>query len=362
MKSHILKTMIILIAGAFLFSCAAAKKQLPTPFSPPDLNAKVASGNYVKKVDNFLVILDTSYSMETCYNEQKKLHLAKTVTSNMNRTIPDLKLSGGLRIFGHAWLSSQETSILYGMTDYTKAGIEERLKKIKYGGGDTPMAWAIDSATSDLISSEGDIAIIIISDGKTTGPPPVGSAEALKINFGDRVCIYTILVGNDPGGKKTMEEVAGALKCGFAVTMEDLSTGEGMADFVEKVFLTEAKEPAKEPEVIEKIVLDSIIFDLDSAVIKPEYYSVLDQAIEVLKKYSDKNIVIEGHTCSLGSDDYNMNLSSKRAFSVKKYLSGKGIDPDRLTAKGHGKQKPFADNTTKEGRRKNRRVEFLVLQ
>jgi len=87
----------------------------------------------------------------------------------------------------------------------------------------------------------------------------------------------------------------------------------------------------------------------------------IDVLADVMKKYEDLNITIEGHTDNIGTAAYNKKLSQKRADSVKKYLIEKsGIAAKRLTAKGFGLEKPIASNKTKEGRQKNRRVEAAV--
>ncbi len=72
-------------------------------------------------------------------------------------------------------------------------------------------------------------------------------------------------------------------------------------------------------------------------------------------------IEIAGHTDSVGSEMYNLRLSEARANAVRDYLIQHGISPDRLIAKGYGESRPIAPNTTREGRAKNRRVEFTVI-
>lgn len=113
-------------------------------------------------------------------------------------------------------------------------------------------------------------------------------------------------------------------------------------------------------EVEEKIILSGILFDFDKSVVKPEFYPILDEAVATIKKNPTKQIIIEGHTCSVGSESYNLKLSERRAESVKKYLVIKGISEASLSAKGYGESSPIADNKTKDGRKMNRRVEFKV--
>ena len=116
----------------------------------------------------------------------------------------------------------------------------------------------------------------------------------------------------------------------------------------------------KPPVVIEKIVLNSIRFDFDKAVIKPEFYPVLDEGVSMLKQHPDKKVSIEGHTDWIGTEKYNMGLSLRRANSVKAYLIRKGISENQLSVTGFGKENPVADNRTNDGRRMNRRVEFII--
>jgi OOP family OmpA-OmpF porin len=107
---------------------------------------------------------------------------------------------------------------------------------------------------------------------------------------------------------------------------------------------------------------EKIQFEYNKAVILPASFGLLDEITDVIKKNTHiKKIAIEGHASSEGDAKHNLKLSDERAKSVMKYLVDKGIDAGRLSAKGFGSQKPIADNATEEGKEKNRRVEFLIL-
>lgn len=121
-----------------------------------------------------------------------------------------------------------------------------------------------------------------------------------------------------------------------------------------------APAPAPAP-VAEKIVLNGVQFDFDKAVIKAEYYPVLDAAASALQKQGGKKVMITGYTCSMGPDAYNQKLSEKRAAAVKAYLVDKGISETRLMTSGGGESNPVADNATKDGRMMNRRAELVVI-
>jgi OOP family OmpA-OmpF porin len=117
--------------------------------------------------------------------------------------------------------------------------------------------------------------------------------------------------------------------------------------------------PAAKP-VERTIILDNVLFDFDKTAVKPDGAKILDRLIVFLKENSDKRVDLEGHTDSVGTDQYNQTLSEKRAASVKEYLTSRGVAAGRVTTKGFGESKPIADNKTADGRAKNRRVEIKV--
>lgn len=106
------------------------------------------------------------------------------------------------------------------------------------------------------------------------------------------------------------------------------------------------------------IILEGITFDVAKATIKPESELTLMKALKTLQTYEDISVEIGGHTDSDGSAKSNLKLSESRAESVKAWLVNKGIDASRISVKGYGEDKPIADNKTKEGKQKNRRIEF----
>lgn len=345
-----------------LAGCAAQIAQTPTAFRPVNLNPPVKAGKYVQKVDTFLVILDASGSMAKSYNGQAKVFLAKDMVSRMSQTIPDIQLTGGLRVFGRiarplslqdnpiSSLTGYKNALIYGLTPYSRAGLEGALKTVERAGGFTPLDSAINAGTDDLKHAPGFMAVIIFSDGKDVGNAPVLAAKAMKKKYGGGVCIYTVLIGDDPAGKKVMQKIAQEGGCGFAVTAEDIASSTGMADFVKKVFLKKVEK--------KRWVFQGVNFDTDKYDIKPQYYKILDEAVSILKKNPSIKLMIQGHTDSRASEGYNQTLSENRAKAVMEYLVNKGISPARLTTVGYGLSKPIAPNTTPEGMAKNRRAEL----
>lgn len=104
-----------------------------------------------------------------------------------------------------------------------------------------------------------------------------------------------------------------------------------------------------------------IMFDTDKAMLKDAYKGELAELAGILKKYEDTNILLEGHTDSTGSDDYNMELSRKRAQAVADYLALQNVSSPRFTIMGYGESQPIATNDTAAGRAQNRRVEVAIF-
>ena len=102
-------------------------------------------------------------------------------------------------------------------------------------------------------------------------------------------------------------------------------------------------------------------FNFDKSVLKAEGKAKLDDLVGKLKGISLEVIIAVGHTDSVGTDSYNQKLSVKRAETVKAYLVSKGVEKNRIYTEGKGESSPVADNKTKEGQAKNRRVEIEVV-
>lgn len=107
-------------------------------------------------------------------------------------------------------------------------------------------------------------------------------------------------------------------------------------------------------------VLKNIFFDLDKYILKEKSITELQKVKKFLEENPAVRIEISGHTDNTGSASYNQNLSEKRAMAVVNFLVEQGISRDRISSKGYGSQQPVADNSTEEGRAKNRRIEFRL--
>lgn len=106
---------------------------------------------------------------------------------------------------------------------------------------------------------------------------------------------------------------------------------------------------------------EGVTFDVGSYALRPQFRATLDKVADSLNQYPNSLVDVYGHTDSTGSDAYNQTLSENRARTVANYLSMQGVAPARIRSQGMGETLPVADNTTDEGRRKNRRVEIKIV-
>ena len=410
MTKYYLRAIFLIMISALLFSCAAPQVQTTQArFSPDTLKAD----QYEPKVDNFIVILDKSSSMSSKYNGQKRLTIAKDFLSAMNQTLPDMKLNCALRTFGTSGFG-KPTALIYGLGEYSKKKFQGALDAAQRAIGRSPLGAAITAAAGDLKKSEGQIAVIIVSDGADMDTTPITAAKNMKAKFGDRVCIYTVLVGDDPAGETLMKQVAAAGDCGVSVRADRFKDSGDMGDFVKNVFLAEIVKPVMDsdgdgvtddldrcPDTPKGVTVDAkgcpldtdgdgvpdyldkcpntpkgatvdargcwtyaavVMYDFDSAEIKSEAFPMLDEAVLILKKNPEIKVEIDGHTDNRGSAAYNMNLSERRAKAVMKYFVDNGVEAERLTTKGFGFTQPAVSNDTEQGRAKNRRVELTPVK
>ena len=371
MRKNIVKILFPFLVLALLMGCATQKASPVTKAG--DLSMKMKSGECVLKADNVEIILDKSWTMNDAYGGVQKLAIEKSLASKFNSYIYDLSINAGVRTFGQNFANFDVTNLVYGIAKYDPNGVEGAIQDMRTPYGDSPLDKAILAAGNDLKTLPGSSALVIFTDAvqwNMFGPAAVKAATSVKNQYGDKLCIYTVQIGNDAAGAKFLNQIVEAGQCGVAVKGDDLANDSAMNDFVNKIFCAApaAVAPPPPPPVTEmekkleegRATLD-VKFDFDKSVVKPEYYKDIEAVADVMKKHPDMKIMIEGHTDSVGTAKYNQKLSQRRAEAIKKVMETKyKIDPSRLTAKGFGESKPIATNKTAEGRQQNRRSEASV--
>ena len=382
------------LAAVLLSGCASTPINTIEPFQALDLNELLASGQYQQKTDNFFVINDSSSSMSAAYDGQgfeagkapAKFSVEKEILSRMNQTIPDLKLTASIRSFGFGpCLDWKNTRLNLPPTAYSRSAFSAGINALACSSGGSPMDKAVEGTASDLAATSGQIAVLILSDGHALESSPVSAVKALKQQYGDRLCVYSIWVGNknEETGKLLLNSLSDTAGCGYRAQAEDVATSSGMAQFVKNVFLKPATPVAdcsmtdedgdgvndcydKCPNTPKGAQVDAtgcwvyrgVLFDTDKAEIKPEFDSVLNNAVDVMGLNPGLTVRIEGHTDSRASEAHNQRLSERRAASVKQYLVNHNVNASRMETIGYGETQPIDSNDTEEGRYNNRRVVF----
>lgn len=159
-------------------------------------------------------------------------------------------------------------------------------------------------------------------------------------------------------GEREADELLAGAAIGAAV-------GAGTGAYMDKQEERFARIPGTTIERISRDVLlvhfdSSVLFDVDSATVKPEGRGALEQVGSVLNDFPKTAVVVQGHTDSTGSEQHNLALSQSRAEAARNYLVARGVTARRMTALGYGESYPVASNSTSWGRQQNRRVDVLL--
>lgn len=432
---------VVAVVVLALAAVGCASSQQTFVYEPSDIDPDY----WLPRVDRFVVVVDGSGSMRDRYQGEKKLEIERDLVLSMVETIPELSYDAALRVFGrNSCTPTGRTGLLEGVDTFLTGDFETAGGKIRCTGGSSPMHAALDGASGDLSGATGDLALIVISDGlQMKGPRTRAAIERLGATYGDRLCIYSILVGRDPEGHETMERIASATGCGEVLFADGLTDSSSMAAFVKKALLNPDSDADGVPDGADRCPntprgvevdaagcpvdsdgdgvadyldacpgtpkgtpvdargcpLDSdgdgvtddrdacpntpkgvrvdergcpieeawsidgaVLFDTDRWQVKPEGRALLDKIARMLEDHPGWRIEIHGHTDSTGPGSWNQILSERRAESVKATLVELGVAAERLSTEGHGPSKPVASNDTREGRSKNRRVDFRPLK
>ncbi len=402
---------LALVSIPILIGCASANRKTfffePNEFDPD---------YWVPKVDRFVIVVDASLTMADRYAGERKLDMATDLVRAMNASIPELQYDAGLRTFGQGrCLPRENTSLLTGIEAYSTASFSEAIDMVHCANGYSPLNLALEASIEDLAAADGGRAVIIVSDGRHMNKKELESARRLKERYGDQICLYPILIGADPRGRKMLSEIAGIGGCAELSVGDELTDRAAMAAFVEQALLWPDSDGDGVPDHLDQcpdtqrgVAVDEVgcpldsdgdgvpdyldkcpgtpkgvkvdehgcppkperpavpawpiqgapMFAVDRWGLDAEDKAVLDEAAEYLKANPEIVVEVQGHTDSTGPMRWNMTLSEWRAESAKRYLVSKGITEDRLTVKGYGPNQPAVPNDSRANRAKNRRVSF----
>jgi OOP family OmpA-OmpF porin len=320
----------------------------------------------IPKIDNFIVVFDESGSMYLTDQGARpsKAKVGKDIMAALNERIPELGFQGAVVVFA-------PSRVLIGPTAYSRESFGQTIEGLPETGiifgNRTPLGDAIMQRDPDLSISAGKTAVLIVSDGeRNIGMDALEAAIKLHQKY-PNVCFHTISLADNEKGKTTLKAISKlGDDCVYAEASELTGNPNTIDQLAKDIFYTvETREIVQEvveveaaavvPEIIE---FDTPTFAFDQYELTPEAKMGLDENLEALSSQPNLSIVIQGHTDSIGPEDYNQKLSEKRAQAVYEYLNSKGVSPERMQTMGYGESRPVADNSSAQGRAMNRRTEI----
>ncbi len=329
----------------------------------------------VKVADNFIVLFDASGSMQDQYKftGQKKIELAKQIYESRTARLPDLDWKAGLYLYT-PWKS------FYEMQPFNKEAYVEALDQLaaykptlRYKNQPTPLGDAIKNLDPILAKLSGETAVFIFSDGQfTLSQPKIWPvAAAREIASKQDVCFYIISSAQTPKSEKLVHDIASVNTCSRVFSFDAVLS---RPEYTTAALYMVRDRAIVETELISKVVgveLNNILFDYNRTDIRSKYDDELDALAKYLEKNPEAYVVLEGFADSTGDPIYNLDLSRRRAESVKNYLLQReifsaaeanisAVAEKRLVTLWYGKDLPVASNDTAEGRQLNRRVRLTV--
>jgi OOP family OmpA-OmpF porin len=297
-----------------------------------------------------LILADVTGSTD----ENEVFQQEKALLEAFVAAMPDLPYRMGFYSFAG---SSQSDWTQVSLDAGNLGVLGDCVANLQYLGGLTPLYEVVLATRSEFEVHNGNAALIVFSDGRTHPHERVIEAcEAAAYPHIGPLCIYTVNVGYSESGRVLLKKMAKSTSCGHAWQAAEVSTPEGMEAMVREIFF-EAGELQEFVLTDSKILFNSIFFDFDKVVLKPEAKAELDKLVAQLKRHPEDPVVLEGHTCDIGSAESNMELSQRRADAVKAYLVEQGIDASRITTKACGEAQPAIPNDSEANRKLNRRVQ-----
>jgi len=316
--------------------------------------------NLVKTADNFIILFDSSSSMNEPYlnTGMSKLEAAKMILKEKNKTLPDLGYNAGLYLVSNF-------KPLYMVQKYDREKVATALDQLPdKGSGPTLFVEGMHNLRGVLKGLSGRTVVFLFTDGYYTPTPGMKKPSQIAKELSDKhdVCFYVISTAKGAEAKEILKTVTSINPCSRVVPFDYLL---GRPEYMTgALFEIDVKtiETVKTIDYLAGFKVDNIQFDFNSSVVPPASHEELNKLGDFLREHPKTYVVLSGYTDIKGSDEYNLWLARRRAESVQNYLTQySGVSIGRIITQWYGKQYPLASNDTDEGRQQNRRVEFVVM-
>ncbi len=350
-----------LVIGIFLVGIFAGTIPAAEVVTEKDIVEKVVKKeDFIKTADNFIILFDSSSSMKEFVNKGTKLtkyDVVKQVLTDRQKALPDLGYNAGLYIY----TPFQE---VYPMGPYDAAKFAAAIDNLpSEPKGRTPLPEGISIIGPVLEKLSGKTVVFVFSDGTFNQLTDIKVPEARTRELAEKhdVCFYMISSATTWQAQKRLGDMAKANACSRVIPIEAFVNNPG--------YMTGALYTVKASAVVETTTEARIAglrandgrFDFNKADIRSEFQSELDEVGTFLNNNPDAYVKLVGYTCDIGTEEYNLGLSKRRANSAADYLTkNHNISRDRIVVNYYGEANPIASNDTEDGRAKNRRVEIAV--
>ena len=355
---HTVSPMVI---GILLLGFLAGTLPAAEIITETDIVEKVVQKeDFIRTADNFIILFDSSSSMKEFVNKgtkETKYDVVKKILAERQRVLPDLGYNAGLYIYT-PW---QE---VYPMGPYDPAKFSAAIDNLPAEPkGLTPLPEGIRSVGPILEKLSGKTAVFVFSDGTFNELTNVKLPEDYTRELAQQhnVCFYMISSATRWQAEKRLTDMAKANACSRVIPIEAFINNPG--------YMTGALYTVKASAVVETTTEARIAglkaqngnFDFNKSDIRPEFQSELDEVGTFLNNNPDAYVMLVGYTDRIGSEEYNLDLSLRRANSAAEYLTSRhNIERDRIVVNYYGEANPIASNDTEDGRAQNRRVEVAV--
>ncbi len=219
---------------------------------------------------------------------------------------------------------------------------------------------AVGAAICSVFVAENQAPMVGVSGGPYRGTAPLTVRLSADARDPDgEIASYDWDLGD--GSRSAEQGLSHTYRAPGQYTARLVIADDGGLTATSSVGITVLAPVAAPPPLRRRVALGDVHFDFDSARLRPEADAALRDLLTGLQEDPSLRVRISGHTDDMGPEIYNQGLSKARTGSVAEYLRGRGIDPSRVEHRGFGESRPVADNTSREGRARNRRVELEIL-
>ena len=315
------------------------------------------AGSPQRMAENFFIFYDPSTSMAVPYKDTglTRIEAQKKILRESNASLPELNWQAGLYPHwkGELWLHGSPFAFkpYYRLQLYKKTDFAAAIEQLPVTPQSPPMLQTGLMKLDHLLGLAGRTEVFLFSDGrhstyKELEPTPLTEARKLAAKYD--VCFNIVSSATDAKARKLLDDIAAVNSCSQVI---DFDTAYNRPEHLLGKLYMDTRANG----------FNNILFDFNKSNIKPKYAEQLVKLGRYLQANPQSYVVLSGFTDSIGTEAYNINLSQRRAESVRNYLHKKfGISRENMLMYWYGYANPVASNKTAEGRQQNRRVTIVL--